>query len=1193
MKKKRLIKAGTSALAYQKLKKIMKLNVLFLFVFCFNLSASVFSQHMKVSLKLEKASMEEFFQVIQDKTGLSFLYNSKLFGNEEKITLDIVDKPLNEILTEVLEPKGFTYKYRDEVIVVKKIPIHAQQEKEKRSITGIVKDDTGAPLPGATVLIKGTLTGVVTDVNGNFSLSTEDVPNITIVISFVGMKTREIVVDGNKPLEIVLLPNTEELGQVVITGYYQLSQERSAGSFSVVKGEELSLKSDPSIIGRLNGLIPGFVVNPSGTDKYLLRGATSINSSREPLFVVDGMPMELNTLEATVNPEDVLNVSVLKDATASSIWGARAANGVIVITTKRGRLQEKTRISYTGSLQLQGLPDFDYLDYMRARDYVDFAVSVFDPVKTNYGTNVLGRYGIITPVERILYKGETGEYSATEVERELDKLRNSDNRKQIEDYLYRWKTVHQHNISLYGGSDKAAYFLSVNYRNTKPQQKTVNEDRLIIDTKNDFNLTSWLKLSVGANISYMNKKYKYLPDAVGMIPYERLKDADGNPTSQMHMFYSDEAVAWTGQELDKRNMMHYDYVLLNELDLQKNKESVFNARIQGKLDIKLYDGLTFESQFQYQNGYGKVEKLDKAESFKVRNLIAQQTPLTAGSVSRVPVGAIQDKTWSNTIEWIVRNQISYDLSIRDEHNITVLAGTEIRKNIHEIDNRIVYGYNENTKQHISLNEQQMIAGVTGGTIVDPNSQTTSRQSFTNGFGTGYVKYDKRFFSLYANGAYDYKSKYGLNASIRVDQANLFGTDIRYKPIWSVGVLWNLHHEDFWNRDLFDRFTFRISRGIAGNTPNSEVGGPYDIIRSAGYGNFSFGQTQSSMNIISPALKNLKWEKTTITNLGIDFSTLQNRLSGSVDFYRKNTNDLIGQQTIDPTGGFATISTNIGKMRNTGIEIMLSSINIAKNDFKWSSSFNFAYNRNKVVDIYVEPNITQYISTYQPVFIQGYEAYSIFSYKWAGLNEIGEPTVYDENGQATDKAISDINALVHSGTAQPPFTGSLSNTFSYKNLTLSIQIIYNLGHKMRDDVPGTNISGRLLYSQALNGDIWKNPIHKDMKHAWRKAGDDTNVPRWLPVGESRHVREYYPAADINIINASYIYINDITLSYNLPSSIVSPLKLKQCMLSVQVSNPYCWKANKEGVDPRFVGSMIGGQRTLKYGPEYMLKLNVHF
>ena len=204
MKKKRLIKAGTSALAYQKLKKIMKLNVLFLFVFCFNLSASVFSQHMKVSLKLEKASMEEFFQVIQDKTGLSFLYNSKLFGNEEKITLDIVDKPLNEILTEVLEPKGFTYKYRDEVIVVKKIPIHAQQEKEKRSITGIVKDDTEAPLPGATVLIKGTLTGVVTDVNGNFSLSTEDVPNITIVISFVGMKTREIVVDGNKPLEIVL-----------------------------------------------------------------------------------------------------------------------------------------------------------------------------------------------------------------------------------------------------------------------------------------------------------------------------------------------------------------------------------------------------------------------------------------------------------------------------------------------------------------------------------------------------------------------------------------------------------------------------------------------------------------------------------------------------------------------------------------------------------------------------------------------------------------------------------------------------------------------------------------------------------------------------------------------------------------------------------------------------------------------------
>lgn len=1180
------------ALEHQKLKKIMKLNVLFLFVFCFNLSASVFSQQMKITLQLEQTSMEDFFRIVQEKTGLSFLYNSELFEQEEKITMNVVDKQLDQILNEVLAPKGFTYKYQNDVIVIRKIHSPVRQ-KEKRNITGNVIDDTGGPLPGATVLVKGTTTGVVTDINGNFSLSTEDIPDLTLVISFVGMQTREIVVRGTKPISVVLLPDTEELGQVVITGYYQLSQERSAGSFSIVHGDELSLKSDPSIIGRLNGLVPGFVVNPAGTDKYLLRGATSINSSREPLFVVDGMPMELNTLEATVNPEDVLNVSVLKDATASSIWGARAANGVIVITTKRGQRGEKTRVTYSGTLQLQGLPDFDYMDYMRARDYVDFAVSVYDGSKTDYGTDVLGRYGKITPVERILYKGQTGEYTATDVERELDKLRNSDNRKQIEDYLYRVKTVHQHNVSVYGGNENSAHFFSINYRNTKPQQKSVNEDRLIIDLKNDFTLTSWLKLSVGANISYTGKRYNYLPDAVGMIPYELLKDADGNATSQMHMFYSDEAAAWTRNELDKRNMMHYDYVLLNELDLQKNKESVFNARIQGKLNVNLYEGLTFESQFQYQNGYGKAEKLDKPESFKVRNLIAVQTPLTTGSVSRVPVGGIQDKTWNNTIEWIVRNQIAYDRNIRDEHHITLLAGTEVRRNVQEIDNRIVYGYNDNTKQHINLNEQQMLAGVTGGTITNPNSQTTQRQNFTNGFGTGYVKNDKRFFSLYANAAYDYNSKYGLNASIRVDQANLFGTDIRYKPIWSVGALWNLHREEFWNGELFNRFTLRISRGIAGNTPNSEVGGPYDIISSAGYANFSYGQVQNSMDIISPALNNLKWEKTTITNLGVDVSLLGNKLSGSVDVYRKNTNDLIGQQTIDPTGGFATISTNIGKLRNTGIELMLNSVNIAKKHFKWNTSFNLAYNKNKIVDIYVEPNITQYVSTYNPAFVQGYAAYSIFSYKWAGLNDMGEPSVYDENGKATDKAISSIDAIVHSGTAQPPLTGSLANTFSYKNLSLSIQIIYNLGHKMRNDVPGTNSSDRLLYSQTLNGELWKNPIHKDMKYAWKQAGDDTNVPRWIPAGESREVRDYYPAADINIINASHIYINDITLSYNLPGTITAPLKLKQCTLSAQVTNPFCWKANKEGVDPRYMNSMIGGQRSLRYGPEYMLKLNVHF
>jgi TonB-linked SusC/RagA family outer membrane protein len=979
------------------------------------------------------------------------------------------------------------------------------------------------------------------------------------------------------------------LSQVVITGYYSLSRERSAGSFSRVNADEIKYKTGQSLVERLNGLTPGLVVNPSGQDKYLLRGLTSINSTRAPLFIVDGMPMELNELESTVNPEDVVSVNVLKDATATSIWGARAANGVIVFTTKRGGFKEKIAVSYTGSFQTQGLPDFDYLDYMNAKEYVDFAAKIYDSSYDYAG--LLNQYGLITPVERILYNRQTGMYSAEQANRELDILRNSDNLQQIKDHFYQWKAVQQHNLNIKGGSENAAYFVSFNYRNIQPQQKRANEDRILLDTKNDFKITPWMKFSLGANISYLRKTAQYTPDLIGMIPYESLIDNSGKNKSQMHAFYSDERMQFLNDRLDERGMMRSDFILLDEINKQSNRNEVFNSRIQAGLRINPIKSLTFESDFQYQNGTGKTEQLDKANAFEVWNVRAEQTPLTAGSKSRIPNGAILNKTVINTYEWIVRNQFNYEQTLNHVHAINALAGTEVRKNKSARDNRIVYGYNETSKRFVSLDEQSMLAGIPGGTITNPNSAANSVY-FLKGFGSGFLETDNRFFSLYANAAYNYDGRYGVNASIRIDQANLFGTDIRYKPIWSTGVLWNIHREGFFQKNFFDRLSLRTSYGIAGNVPNANIGGPYDIISANSSANFMYGQAGSSLSIVTPALRNLRWEKTKIVNFGIDFSILHNRLSGSVDFYHKNTNDLIGNQVVDPTNGFSQIFTNIGKMKNTGIEIALNSTNISTKNFTWTTSLNLAYNKNTITDIYVDPVIADYVQ--HPAFIQGYAAYGLFSYQWAGLSETGEPMVYNEKGEATMENITDVDALVYSGTAQPPFTGSLINSFTYKNVTLSAQIIYNLGHKIRNDVPSySDNEGRLGYSQVLNSLPFINPVHRDMQYAWSRPGDQTNVPRWVPQGYTRKNRDYYPSADINIIDGSYIYINDITLSYAIPQTYTKQMGIGGCSVGAQVANPYCWTANKDGVDPRYITSMAGYGRSLRYGAEYMLKLAVNF
>lgn len=1170
-------------------------NFIILF-FALNLSAFANGLSQEVSLaRYENASLIEVFEDIKVQTGYGILYKIHDINPDIRVNMNVRNSSVQEILDDVLEGTNLDYKVQNEVIVIfrsEKIsyPKDTKQEQEKKELKGIVTDSDGNTLPGVSVVVKGTTTGVSTDIDGDYSIQFDN-ENAVLVFSFVGMLPQEIAYKGQPVINVILIADVARLGEVVATGYYSLPKERSAGASVFVSADEITMKTSESVIERLEGMVPGFVVNSVGEDKFLIRGATSINSSREPLFVVDGMPLSVETLERSVNPNDILSVNVLKDAVSSSIWGARAGNGVVVITTKRGTTDSKVDISYNYSCQFQGKPDFDYLDNMNAKEYVDFyANNVYDP-NYNYG-NQINNFTNINQVERILYEEQMGNYTSEEAYVLLNRLRGSDNQNQIEDYLYRTKVVNTHNINIKGGNENNQYYYSLSYRNVSPHQVSIDENRIILDMKNDFKLTDWAKFSLNTNLSLTKEKSGYTPNVVGMTPYELLVDEDGNRLSQKHLLYSQETIDWTNNELADRDMQTYDFVMLDEIDKERNVSKRFNSRIQASLKLNLTDKLDFQSNFQWQRGNGKSERLKKSDSYYTLDLIASQTANTGGSVSRIPDGAILDKSWNLSEEWTLRNQLNYDNIFGNKHSINALLGTEIRKNTFENDNRIVYGYKEDTKVFTSLDEKMMISGVSGGSLTNPNANPFFGESF-NKFGSGYYKSDNRHFSIYANLAYDYDSRYGVNASVRVDQANLFATEIKYKPIWSVGGFWNIHNEKSFNSNVFNRLTVRLTHGITGNTPNVNVGGPYDIVTSQ-YPGYNFGWTKPSARISSPKLKNLKWEKTNISNLGIDFSLLSGKLSGSVDMYHKSTTDLIGLSTIDPTSGFSSIQTNIGELRNSGIELALNSSIVRNDNFSWRVEFNCSYNKNKITNIYAESSIQDYVIANSPVFKQGYEAYSLFSYRWAGLSENGEPMVFDEKDNKTTQQISDIKAIVHSGTAQPPISGSISNDFAYKNWRLSILAVFNIGHKIRNDVFSSSerITGDLSAFLAQSSSFGRS-LHRELNNAWTNPGDElrTNVPRWVPKGHTRVNPEYYSAADINIIDGSYVSINNITLSYKLPKSVLK--KLKGVTISTQVSNPFCFAFNKEGVDPRYVTSMVGYKRSLKYGPEYSLKLNIDF
>lgn len=1117
-----------------------------------------------VSVHVKGGTVTDFFNLLKEKTGgkLSFVYVADDIAEIKSVTLDYDSISVEQLLSILFEKyPNLTYSVDNNVVAIKK---KVELKKERVNVLGKVVNATSKkPIVGATVIVVGTNNGSITDNNGGFTLSANT--NDALDISYVGMKPINYTTPlGNGELIIEMEEDVFAVDNVIVTGYQKLSSERSTGSFAVINKDDIEGRLDVSLMDRLEGMVAGLTQRGETIE---IRGKSTISGVSRPLFVVDGVPFEGDI--DLINPSEIVNVTVLKDATAASIYGARSANGVIVITTRNGSAGP-TKVRYNGSVLLSGLPDTDYLNLMSSSEFVDFQETLFT---LNSGARPQANL-YLNEVRQVLFDHKEGKITDGEKETRLNQYRNSDNEQQIiDEFLRKTQITHQHNLSVSGGSEKHTYALSMNYLQNLPYEKVESDDKLGFNLKNSFKFSKWFTADVALLGSIYNKNHNK-----GFSGYSTYKG-----TKPSYLMLRDELgdeLPWyqakSQSEIDRLkglNLLdeaYYPIMEMNEKYINEN-ENTFNANIN--LNFKIMEGLSVD--LRYQNEYAAKKSKDFAskDSYDVKTMVNNATQIVDGKIiQNIPTGGQVTESRSDRNSYTMRAQVNFDRNFGSKHSLSVIAGSEIRRVKSSAMSSFKVGFDDNSLSYKVIDEKML-----GKTIKGTQSTSGSFTYSKNGGAFGYK--EDRYVSFYANASYTFNERLTTTASIRMDQSNLFGTDpkYQYRPLWSFGAQYLVSKNKY---EWLDRLSVRATYGINGNI--AKTSGPYLTVKDGGTNPWT---NDYSSQIILPPNSGLRWEKTGVFNLAVDFNTLKSRLNGSIEFYNKNTTDLLYNKEMDPTYGWNLLMVNYGDMYNRGIEISLNSKNIEKNHFIWTSRFNFSYNKNKLTRI--ENNQTDAIYYIQNNQIrEGLPMNSLYSVRWAGLDEKGAPQAYNKDGEKVNSfAKLGVDDLIYSGISVPPYSASLSNTLRYKTLSLSFMFIYNGGNVMRGAmgsyINGTGISAN---QDRLTGNFWQKP--GDEK-------DPSKAPAYKQ-GVDANTQNLWKAADRHIQKADYIKLSNITVGYDLPSHLFKNWFLGGATVTFQAQDVWKWVANDQGLDPEvWTGTTLTPSRGLKLPASYSIGLSLNF
>lgn len=1012
----------------------------------------------------------------------------------------------------------------------------------------IVDSIDNKPLHGATIKIKSTSLSTSTDEDGAFIINAKADQGV-LIFSFIGYKTIEINFSQLDigPFNIALAKDQSTLKEVniVSTGYQTLPKERATGSFSTVNKDRYNELVTPDVVSRLEYLANGVSVfrnNATGTNQFMVRGISTINGPTAPLFVVDNFPYDGDI--NNINPNDIESITILKDAAASSIWGTKAGNGVIVITTKKGRYNQPLKIDFSSSVTLGDKPDLNYLKPISSSDQIAFERNLFD---RGYYDNQISstQYPVLSSVIQILVKARNGTIPAAQADQQIASLQNNDVRNDFAKYVYQKAVNQQYSTQISGGNDRLNYLVSTGY------DKDISElaaayDKLNIRSQASFNPVSGLQVT--ASMLYTKSVNKSGRQGYGYIqqPYQMLADANGNalPVAQTYSQAFKDNAAQTGQLLD------WNYFPLT--DYQHNYTSTLTQDVLANfgVDYQLIRGLTIDVKYQYEKQQIDGTNTYDSQSYFARNLINSFTQVS-GTIATYPIpkGGILDLQNNGLSSNDLRGQLNFNRSW-GKHDISLLAGEELRQINSTGNSSRNYGFDDNTLVTVPVNYTTTYANYATKNLASIPYNNYLSETLN------------RFVSFYALGAYTFNGKYSLSGSLRRDGSNLFGveTNDKWKPLWSSGLSWEISKEGFYHSEFLPYLKFRATYGFNGNVdPSKSAVTTISYISTSVYTNSPYAQVRNFSN------PDLRWEKVGTLNLGIDFHTKNDRIAGSIDFYRRNSTDLYATIPVDYTVGLgiSTLTKNVAAMTGNGVDFEVNTKNIDR-AFKWLTNFNLNYYRDKVTNYYATTNNgnAYVIDNENPVL--GKPVWGVYSYKWAGLDAHGNPQGY-VNGNISEDYTSitgsgtKLSDLVYNGPRFPVFYGTVGNTFSYAGISIMARITYNFGNYFR--------RSSLSYS-ALAGSGLTNGA--DYARRWQKPGDEniTDVPSFVyPISSARD--NFYAGSQALIEKADAIRLQYITASYDLNQKKHHWLPVKSAQLFLNANNlGILWRANKSGIDPNY-------------------------
>lgn len=1106
--------------------------------------------------------LSEVLKEVTRETGYSFVYNNTSLDLSRTVTVNVSSPDINVVLEAVFEGTGITWILMDKQIALRQeeVPQNNQEaapQQGVRKIRGQVLDNEDIPLVGADVLVKGTTAGVYTDVDGSYEIEVPDNPEVSLVFNFFGMKPHEELIGSRDRINVILFPDVEMLDAVVVTGYQTISKERTTGAFAKVNSEQFETQRISNVSTMLEGRVAGL------TDGQI-RGVTSMNGLTTPLYVIDGFPVEKTTNDGygnwvesvpDINPEDIQSITVLKDAAAASIYGARAANGVVVITTKRAQ-KDQMNVSFSATLSLQ--PYSTYADKYLAdaatmveleREWAAQNPNLQGAGAAAYAQGLLDDNTFTTQGIRALLRGYAGQMTQSEVDAQLAALAamGYSYYDDIKRYGARNPFSQQYNLSFGRGSEKNTFNASITYRNNLESDKYTDNDDIGINIQNTTQITKWLTLDVGTYLNYgsgSTQSFSLFSPGYTYMPYDRLVNGDGSYyTNRQEDRYS----AYNMSILNSNGLYNLDITPLDEIKMNLTRQKNFSNRTYARLAIKFTDWLKYTASFQYEYANYATEQLRSKDSYDVRNTVNTYASANGDGTAtfNIPYGNIYFTSNNITRAYNFRQQLDFNKTFAGKHEVTALVGTETRENKNNYENRTLYNYDPDLMTY-SLIDQVGLSSM--GSIWGWGSFTTQNTAYL-------LELINRYVSFYGNAAYTYDGRYTVTGSIRWDKTNLFSTGSKYqkRPIWSVGASWNIDREEFMQgADWVNMLKLRFSYGIGGNIAKN----------SAPYMTAYFGSNQHvggiSGTIQSRPNPNLRWEKTATTNVGVDFSLLDNRLSGTVEYYYKNGTDLLANTNGVPTEGwgYSTYTINNGEMVNEGFEISLNGTAVSTSDWRFDIGAIFSYNRNEVTYVNVEAPVSYLLIDYPAAYPRIGNPYNaIYGYQWAGLSAQGTPQLYDRNGELYDDMTpSDIEDLLYFGTTVPVYSGALNLNLRWRNWELAAQFLFEGGHKMRN----TSLP-------FINGSI--APVSNRIADRWQQPGDEahTDVPRYISSENPLYNYNYYTMyaqSSVNIIDASNLSLNNLSLTYRLPSNACSKLAMKGARIMAAAENLFMVAASPE-------------------------------